>query len=342
MHHNRTSPPALPARSPSVRPSEDRAPRRRSKRLTSDQLVLLAVAAIALVLLLVAVLVLMLSLRAESDQPHSGASTDVGAGVGAGVDSDGKEDAAAASAEEEPEAATTPTNDGSHAATPTASDEVSGDAPNHNPLGKHEPAELESRPESHLPAFARTFEIAAEPAAAVGAEEGGEGERSRFFGIEAHARRIAYVVDASGSMHGERFQLACDELQRSIDELDAEQSFFVVFFNSSTFPQPDPAGPAFWSATEPNREQIERWIDSLHADGGTQPLNALLLCLELEPDIIYLLSDGQIPVEVSHDVELANRAAIPIHTVSFYADPSANALLELISTASGGQHRQVP
>lgn len=113
-----------------------------------------------------------------------------------------------------------------------------------------------------------------------------------FAGVRASgARRIAYVVDASGSMIG-TLPIVIDELSRSLRGLSSDQSYAVFFFqrNESIVAPP---GERFAQATPDQIERTLRWIRQRVVPAGrSNPLRALESALRLRPDAIYLLSPG--------------------------------------------------
>ena len=57
-----------------------------------------------------------------------------------------------------------------------------------------------------------------------------------FFGKEVQANTVAFVIDASKSMSGARFQRAKLELVNALGKLQPEQRFFVVCYTNETYP----------------------------------------------------------------------------------------------------------
>lgn len=169
------------------------------------------------------------------------------------------------------------------------------------------------------------------------------GGSAEFFEIVGTGRRFAYVVDCSGSMSGAPFSKACAELQRSIDQLNSGQSFFVVFFDHAEYPQFYPEiSPGLVRASAENKHRLREWIAAFPLPGGgTDPSAALLRALSLEPDAIYLLSDGVFPAETAALVRAKNRKQCAIHAVAFMTR-EAETLLKNIARQNRGTYRFVP
>lgn len=162
-----------------------------------------------------------------------------------------------------------------------------------------------------------------------------------FFGIRAQGNRFVYVVDCSGSMKGARLSIAKKELRRSINELGSEQSFSVYFFANDSFPMfyPQP-NPTPLVASPENKQKVIRWIDNFDESGGTEPEDSLLEALQLEPDAIYLLTDGEFSNSTVNTVSRANSESKVIHTIGFRSR-SGEPLLKELAERNRGIYRFV-
>ncbi|HVX59536.1 MAG TPA: VWA domain-containing protein, partial [Pirellulales bacterium] len=168
------------------------------------------------------------------------------------------------------------------------------------------------------------------------------GGSSRFFDVRARGRKFVYVVDCSDSMQGDRFERATQELLESIDALRPNQSFYVIFFADREYCQCYPAEDSTLTpATKSNKQRIAQWVADFTYAGGTYPFGALGAALGLEPDAIFLLSDGEFDDDVPDCVKTANISNIPIHTIAFM-DPIAAPLLKRIAKENNGIYRYVP
>jgi hypothetical protein len=176
-------------------------------------------------------------------------------------------------------------------------------------------------------------------AAGAPAGDGGPGGTGHsFFGLEASGDRVVFVVDISGSMNGRRFFRARNELRQSIENLRENQQFFVIFFNDSALPMPT---EKLLPATRENISRTVDWLKYVECGGGTNPLPGLLLALQLQPDAIYLLTDGKFDPQVVWEVTQAEPLVpIPIYTISF-ASRTAEKLLKSIAKETGGSYRYV-
>lgn len=165
-----------------------------------------------------------------------------------------------------------------------------------------------------------------------------------FFGTRGTGNSVVYVVDISGSMlENNRFETARDELLRSLERLSKLQRFYVVFYNHEAI-------PLFYSerpkkllvATPAAKTRARKWImEELQPHGGTQPIAALEIALRLHPDIIYLMTDGEIPPETREFLKQNNKKRTVIHTIAFQS-VDGQLILKQIAEDQRGTFRFVP
>ena len=176
-----------------------------------------------------------------------------------------------------------------------------------------------------------------------GGHGSGIGLGAGFFGSKGAGKSFVYVVDCSGSMYGHRFNRAKTELVRSINKLKPEQKFYVYFFNDRTFPLFDPKpAPGMLPAIRGNVERASRWIRSRQPESTTNPNLALKQALEMKPEVIFLLTDGELDdaAEVRQMILRNNKSNVVIHTIAF-ENEEASATLEAIAKENNGTFRFV-
>ena len=116
-----------------------------------------------------------------------------------------------------------------------------------------------------------------------------------FFGSRSYKRKICYVVDASGSMQG-IFSSVRENLKQSIQNLQPDQYFNIIFFGSDTLNHFRRDRLA--RAAAQNKTSAYAFIDSAIPAGVTNALDALASAMRLRdslgkaPEIIYFLTDG--------------------------------------------------
>jgi hypothetical protein len=183
----------------------------------------------------------------------------------------------------------------------------------------------------------------------------GGGARGSFFGIEAVGHEFVYIVDRSGSMNGNRYRRAIEELKRSVDDLREDQRFFVVLFSSNSTPmlgQPG-QGARMLHATKENKEKLHDWLATIGPGGGTNPNSSLRTALKMNPSAVFMLSDGEFTESKTrrrggilqaggsaYSIVEATGGSIPIHAIAF-EDPRSCRNMKRLSEVSGGEYRFV-
>jgi len=191
--------------------------------------------------------------------------------------------------------------------------------------------------------------------ATLGAGEGvgndiGDGSGTDFFGLTAPGQKFVFVVDASGSMNRPfpgpgrtllgRVKL---ELLKCVTQMSPEQQFFIVFFNDDAHPMP---ASRLMEATPDAQRRYLRWMAEFKAVGETEPETALLLALQLNPDVVYFLTDGAFKYRVIGRVKEMNRRETTIHTVGFgdktgFGENGAERFMQMIADQNGGTYQFV-
>ncbi len=158
-----------------------------------------------------------------------------------------------------------------------------------------------------------------------------------FFGIADRGKKFIYILDCSGSMDGERLIAAKSELTRSIRKLKKGSKFEIFFYNDA---QQSFNGGSLKTSNKKNIRMACRWIEKIKASGGTNPMSAVKAAISLEPDCIWILSDGEFHKSVSREIERLNRSNIHIHTIAFMSDGSNSELRE-IAKRNNGKFRSI-
>ena len=177
----------------------------------------------------------------------------------------------------------------------------------------------------------------------IGGGKGGGG--TTFFGVGGRGTRFAYIVDVSGSMEQEnRLVTALSELKRSISALpDFAQFFVVLYSNGAIYPD---FQTTWQRASRGNISRMKKWIDEQSPRGGTYPLQAFDMVYKLPqaPDVIFFLTDGEIPGETAYHLrdyaKNAKRETI-INTIGFSSEAGKETLVE-IAKEHRGVFRFVP
>ncbi|MCA9008498.1 MAG: VWA domain-containing protein [Planctomycetaceae bacterium] len=162
---------------------------------------------------------------------------------------------------------------------------------------------------------------------------------SDFFGITATGDSFIYIIDSSGSMGETRSSKAKRELERSIMSLEEGKRIFVIFFSDDFYSMfsPQTTETTFLSATDNNKDRIVEWAKSFPSRGGTNPDGALQVAIDMNPDSIFFLTDGDFDARVVANVRQRNLNRIPINTIGFQ-DQSGERNLKQIAADSGGKY----
>jgi hypothetical protein len=177
------------------------------------------------------------------------------------------------------------------------------------------------------------------PTSGASGKSGGTG--SEFMGVKSDARHVIYVIDFSGSMNGDRFAHTRLELKRSIERLPADGSFLVIFFDESFMVMPP---GHLVPSTARNKSLAKAWIDSMVTRGGTEPSRAMEFALSLQPEAIFMMTDGQFVSNelVNHVIDQENVGRrTSINTIAFH-ERAAEEELKKIARENRGDYRYVP
>ncbi|HEX3111137.1 MAG TPA: VIT domain-containing protein [Thermoanaerobaculia bacterium] len=110
-------------------------------------------------------------------------------------------------------------------------------------------------------------------------------------------RETVFVIDTSGSMEGTSINEAKNALLLALDRLQPSDRFNVIEFNSTTEMLFDTAQPATSDAVS----RAKAWVNALHANGGTEILDAIQHALKDEQAPgddgvrqVVFMTDGQV------------------------------------------------
>jgi hypothetical protein len=170
----------------------------------------------------------------------------------------------------------------------------------------------------------------------------GLGPRGRdwviFEPLPEEARRVVYVVDRSGSMT-ETLRFVKLELRRALEALGPQHQFHVIFYNAG--PPLEMPSRRLVAATEANRDRALAFIDTVIAEGETDPSGALERAFRVRPEVVYLLTDGEFDRAVVDLVRRLNAGGgVRVSTIGFLTR-SGEDVLRAIAETTGGAYRHV-
>ncbi len=172
--------------------------------------------------------------------------------------------------------------------------------------------------------------------------------RIEFFGSFTDKRKVCYVVDSSGSMRGV-FERVRQELKESIEQLQADQYFCVIFFGGDGLGQFGEG--RLVRASNKVKSAAYDFIDSVRPQGHTNALAALESAMQIRdagglgPSIVYFLTDGfELTgeggtkfVEQTAGLQRRFAPAARIHAIAFWPQRRDLKVLEAIAKRTGGE-----
>ena len=169
-----------------------------------------------------------------------------------------------------------------------------------------------------------------------------KGKGVGFFGIEEKAESYVFIVDCSGSMSGARIARAKQELNNVLSQLDASQRYLVIFYNHNTYPLNGRSKRlALLPASRTHLGFTRYQIAQVRSFGGTLPQTAVTMALSLKPEVIFLLTDGEIPPITQQVALQQNKSQTIIHTLAFQSR-LGELILKTIANDHNGRYRYIP
>lgn len=191
------------------------------------------------------------------------------------------------------------------------------------------------------------------------ANEGG----TSFYGIKTYSKRVAFVLDVSGSMLEDaegydgqnlkqsKFAVAKDELSKAIAALPKDGYFNIIVYSTDFKLWKKELMPSNADGKRDARE----WLSKVVADGNTNIYDPIIKAFQLagrgthdkaykvELDTIFFLSDGQPnrgkvtdPRDILREVlELNSRKRVQIHTVGVGKGHNAGFMRALAEETGG-------
>lgn len=171
-----------------------------------------------------------------------------------------------------------------------------------------------------------------------GSPTGGTG----FFGIRGRGKRFVYLIDHSSSMGiGNRMEVAKNELIRSLSKLNSKMQFKVIFFQDGKMEYLPSKG--LLPGSLQYVQGAAQWMKQFHTSGYTDPRAALTRAFQLQPDVIFLLTDGEFHTDVvrlAQELSSKQKHRVKIHTIALATDEGAKGLQQ-IARESGGTYKFV-
>lgn len=225
-----------------------------------------------------------------------------------------------------------------------------------SPLGEVAISEVAVDVTAAVPSAAAT---SAAPAADLASSQlaAASENRVQFAGVDGGGNHFVYLVDSSNSMRN--FNEARQELLRSVDALQADQRFYVIFYDETPalmrLTAANEDEPTSVLATAENKLALRRWAMTIGQEKGRSPIETLEFAFRLEADAIFLLSDGEFSAATEEVIEKSNRhenlfgesqLVSIIHTIRYPGHSAAGVAkaevqMRRIAENNGGQYRNV-
>jgi len=173
--------------------------------------------------------------------------------------------------------------------------------------------------------------------------------------LERLPKNVAFVIDVSGSMSGQKIRQAKEALTKIVEDLKEEDHFNIILFESSI---------STWKnnlikATPENVNQSKEFISQIRDLGGTNLNDGLLTGIEMlnkahesksvperSASLVIMLTDGQANVGVSDTRQIqenaknATKGKYPIYNLGFGYGVDY-AFLERLATENNGVARRI-
>jgi uncharacterized protein with von Willebrand factor type A (vWA) domain len=164
--------------------------------------------------------------------------------------------------------------------------------------------------------------------------------RRGFFevGGDEGANKVVYVIDRSGSMT-DSMGFVKYALKRSLGELGEGKEFHVIFFSSG--PPVEMPTRRLANGTARNKQKAFEFIDSIIAQGETDPSEAIQRAFSVGAEVICLLTDGEFDRSVVRQIKGLNKGGkVTVHTISFL-HKTGEEVLKDIASQNNGEYRYV-
>jgi hypothetical protein len=173
-------------------------------------------------------------------------------------------------------------------------------------------------------------------------------ENIKFFQSSTKTRHICYVIDSSGSMHG-NFAFVRENIINSINSMEADCYFFIIFFGNGRIIQFENN----WTrANLSAKNKAKNFIESIKPAGQTNSVSAIKTAIDIcaqnnKASTIFFLSDGFGFADNSVDVfgniknHIINSKPVVIHTFGFARQNQDEMILEKIAKLTGGYYNLI-
>ena len=162
---------------------------------------------------------------------------------------------------------------------------------------------------------------------------------SRIF--RAAATKVVFLCDSSGSMTT-KFDALRAELRKAVDGLKPVQEFDVIFFAEDGHFALD---KQLLYALPENKRKAHAFLDTVATRGSSDPLSGIRAAFDTQPQLIFMLTDGDFPnndAVLAEVRKLAAKRRVMVNTIAFMErGETYERLLTDIAKETGGVFRFV-
>lgn len=169
---------------------------------------------------------------------------------------------------------------------------------------------------------------------------------AKFFGVPGTGQAVVYVCDASGSMTGTG-EIVVSQLQRALLAMHQTQVFNVIFFSGRRGPVAFDARDMI-PADANSKLSACGFVKRYACAGNSVGLPAIRSALERNPDLMYLVTDGDFDDSDQILATIRRMNADHFTTInvilvsgSAQSDPSSYKFLQQIASENGGTCRVI-
>jgi hypothetical protein len=173
---------------------------------------------------------------------------------------------------------------------------------------------------------------------------GGVGPKFMKVGFGGNVRSIIFVCDASGSMMNKMATLKA-ELKSAVDRLKPMQWFDVVFFADA---KPQALSQLMVPASPDHKQKLFAFLNGVTTAGATDPIPGLELAFRQQPQLIFLLTDGDFPdnnAVLNRIRQLNPDKKVHVNTIAFVGESDTDQafidVLKQIAKENGGVFKRV-
>ncbi len=167
-----------------------------------------------------------------------------------------------------------------------------------------------------------------------------------FGGPNVEGHSFVFVIDRSKSMGTAGLGAlgrAAQELYANLSKLQPHHKFQILAYNHT--PHYVSKKRQMLPATKENLHKIPEYFNNLTAFGRTNHLSALLAALRLNPDAVFLLTDGDPNLTEAQMIQVTNRAGgqTSIHCIQFGAGPRRDdeSFMPVLAARNSGNYSYV-